>query len=151
MSAAPARQPEGTPAGGQFTPTAHSTPDLSLTPSGDWSRFPHPDPAYPHPMTDWPQGVQAPAGIEISFSDRFQGYGNKLLSDPQTEQFADLPCVTVTMANGASVSIQRTFAGESVETEETLSGDWAAYTGGDKDTLEDVTSVANETLSQVKG
>lgn len=140
------RRPTG-PGGGQYLPISHNPSPVSLPAGRD--RFPHPDAKYPHPMECWPEGVEEPASIELGTTvQSLGGYSQSWNHDPQNEQFADLPAVTVTMANGATLVLRQLNEDDFPETEAHLEGDWEAYTGGDKFTADEILSTASETLSQ---
>lgn len=134
------------PGGGQFLPIGHAAANLSLP-----ERFPHPDTKYPHPMEQWPKGVEEPRSIELGTREqplnRFSGSWN---DDPQDEKYAEMPAVTITMPNGASLVLQQLNEEEFPETEAVFDGDWDVYTGGDKFTADEIIDTASETLSQTR-
>lgn len=134
------------PGGGQFLPVSHQAAKLSLP-----ERFPHPDAKYPHPMEQWPKGVEEPQSIELGSAEQsLNGHMQNWNDDPQNEKYADLPAVTITMNNGATLVLQQLNEEDFPETEARFEGDWDAYTGGDKFTADEVIDTASETLSQAR-
>ena len=132
--------------GGQFLPVNHEAAKLSLP-----ERFPHPDTNYPHPMEQWPKGVDEPVSIELGTAEQsLSGHMQSWNTDPQDEKFAELPAVTVTMPNGATLVLHQMNEEEYPETEARLEGDWDVYTGGDKFTADEILDTASETLIQAR-
>lgn len=132
--------------GGQFLPVSHEAARLSLP-----ERFPHPDTKYPHPMEQWPKGVEQPLRIELGTAEQsLEGHSRSWNFDPQTEKFAELPAVTITMPNGATLVLQQLNEDEYPETEARFDGDWDTYTGGEKFTADEILDTASETLSQAR-
>lgn len=138
------------PGGGQFLGVAHTASSVAL-PSVGRDRFPHPDTKYPHPIEQWPDGVEEPRSIELGTAEQsLNGHMQNWNDDPQNEKYADLPAVTITMSNGATLVLQQLNEEEFPETEARFEGDWNAYTGGDKFTADEVIDTASETLSQAR-
>jgi hypothetical protein len=134
------------PGGGQFLPVGHEAAKLSLP-----ERFPHPDSKYPHPMEQWPKGVEEPVRIELGTTEQsLRGHMHNWNDDPQDEKYTEMPAVTITMPNGATLVLQELNEDEFPETEARFEGDWDAYTGGDKFTADEVIDTASETLSQAR-
>ena len=144
-----ARQPAGTTVGGQFAATAHAAPDVTLAPAGGIDRFPNPDTNYPHPMTQWPEGIEHPVSIELDTESVFSGYssGDQYDRDPRNEIDNDRPTVKLAMANGATAFVKNTSFEES---EFVFEGDWDAYTGGNSDVRDAIQDVVGETYSQAE-
>lgn len=118
----------------------------------DFSAFPHPDTHYPHPMESWPSDVEAPVSItlgeeettvdEVSYST--------IYPDPQNETTIDQPTCTITMANGATVTVIELGDPEGGNTEERWTGNWDVYLGGDTYTRDQVLETAHETMLQAR-
>lgn len=134
------------PGGGQFLPVSHEAASLTLP-----ERFPHPDTKFPHPMEQWPKGVDEPLSIELGTAEqRLNRHTQSWNDDPQDEKFTELPAVTITMPNGASLVLAQMNEEDFPETEAHLEGDWDAYTGGDKYTADEILDTASETLIQAR-
>lgn len=134
------------PGGGQFLAVSHEASKLTLP-----ERFPHPNTKYPHPMEQWPKGVEEPVSIELGTAEQsLSGHMQNWNDDPQDEKFAELPAVTVTMPNGATLVLQQLNEEDFPETEARLEGDWDTYTGGDKFTADEILDTASETLIQAR-
>lgn len=144
------RQPQGIPTGGQFAPTAHAEPAVTLTPK--WAAFPHPDKKYPHPMDCWPEGVEEPVSIALGEVDETlpEERPRGIYPDPQNERSISQPTCTITMANGASMTVTQVGDPEGENTETTYTGDWDEYFKGDSDEWDRdcVAEVAHETMLQ---
>lgn len=118
----------------------------------DFSAFPHPDTHYPHPMEQWPSDVEAPVSIELGVEEtevdevpRFT-----LLPDPQNARLESSPACTITMANGAAVTVWHAGDPEDNNTEERWSGNWDVYLKGDTYTRDQVLDTAHETMLQAR-
>jgi hypothetical protein len=133
------------PGGGQFLNVTHGTSPVSL-PSAGRDRFPHPDTAYPHPMEQWPEGVEDPQSIELGTIEHQRSHTN----NPAVSDYSAFPGVTITMANGATLALRKLDDGEFPETEAEFDGDWDAYTGGDRFKSDEILSTASETLCQAR-
>ncbi|WP_026533666.1 hypothetical protein [Arthrobacter sp. H14] len=131
MSNIQTRAPKGTPAGGRFTTGTHAEPGTALT--GPQGRHPHPDANYPHPMSSWPEGVEEPSSITLGAETLHTGTDDVPQPGPMDEIWTEQPKVTVTMANGATLTLQHTSAGDDPMQEETFDGDWDSYLHGDRD------------------
>lgn len=147
------RQPPGIPTGGQFAATTHAEPSIALdVPANDWAAFPHPDTKYPHPMDCWPDGVEEPVSITLGEVDETLPEANPrgLSPDPQNERTLSQPSCTITMANGATLTVVQVGDPEGGNTEQRLTGDWDQYLKGDSDEwdLDCVAEVAHETMAQ---
>lgn len=146
------RQPAGVPAGGQFAATAHAEPAVSLDSSPKWAAFPHPDKKYPHPMDCWPEGVEEPASIILGEVDEILPEANPrgIYPDPQNERTLSQPSCTITMANGATLTVVQVGDPEGENTEQRFTGDWDQYFKGDSNEWDRdcAGDVAHETMIQ---
>lgn len=109
-------------------------------------RFPHPDTAYPHPMEQWPEGVEDPHSIELDVVEQQAAY----TSDPAVSDYTAFPGVTITMANGATTMLAKLDDGEFPETEARFDGDWDSYTGGEKFTADGNLGTTSANLIQAR-
>lgn len=145
------RHPKGIPAGGQFAATAHPEAPVALTPTtADISCFPHPDKNYPHPIECWPEGVDLPTTITLGEVDETLPEANPrwLHPDPQNERSISQPSCTITMSNGASLTLTQVGDPEGGNFEERFTGDWEHYLNGDGYARDCVLEVASETMTQ---
>lgn len=123
-----------------------------LAPAVDLSQFPHPDTHYPHPMGSWPEGVQAPASITLGEADATVDEVPRytLYPDPQNERTISQPTCTITMANGATLTVTQIGDPEDGNSEEVFAGDWDTHLLGDTYTRDQVIETAHETMLQAR-
>jgi hypothetical protein len=143
------RQPPGIPTGGQFAATAHAEPAVTLD-APKWAAFPHPDDHYDHPMNCWPEGIEEPVSITLGEVDETlpEAQPRGIYPDPQNERNISQPSCTITMANGASLTVVQVGDPEGENTEARYSGDWDHYLNGDEYNKDCVADVAHETMIQ---
>jgi hypothetical protein len=116
----------------------------------DFSAFPHPDTHYPHPMNSWPEDVEAPVSIVLGEEDAEVDEipVHTLYPDPQNARTISEPSCTITMGNGAAVTVIQVGDPEGGNSDERWSGDWDVYLDGDTYTRDQVLETAHETMLQ---
>ncbi len=153
MTTNPDRQPKGVPAGGQFATAAHHESIVALTaPATDFSYFPHPDARYPHPMGSWPEDVENPASITLGEEEDIvdEVPVNTLYPDPQNARTISQPTCTITMPNGATLTVIQVGDPEGGNSDERYAGNWDHYLKGDTYTRDQVLETAHETMLQAR-
>jgi hypothetical protein len=101
-------------------------------------------------MEQWPEGVEAPVSIVLGEDsaevDEVPRY--TLYPDPQNARTIAEPTCTVTMPNGATLTVKQVGDPEGGNTEEHYTGNWDVYLGGDTYTRDQVLETAHETMIQ---
>ena len=114
----------------------------------DFSKFPHPDKNYPHPMNKWPAGVELPVSVELDdYHVEVEEIGEGLVPDPESVQILDYPSCKIVMPNGASLVVIQ-YGDSAFDTEEEVTGDWVPYTAGNETIRNQIVDMAVEAICQ---
>jgi len=103
-------------------------------------------------MGCWPEGVEDPASVTLGEEESTvdEVPRHTLYPDPQNERTVSGPSCTITMANGASLTVAEVGDPEGGNTEERFSGDWEHYLKADTYTRDQVIETAHETMIQAR-